>query len=617
MSRAPFDRIDPWAAATARALLSHAYRNSPATMAVQAAAAIGICVIALPPERPAYLAWLAVVLAVLALRLAANRLLGAALTGQVLANRLSWLAYAQNAGLILSAALWALLACVRMPIDDGTTRYALIIILSALAGGAVGILSALKWTGRVYVSLILLPASAVLILMGQADQALGVLGIIFWAVMIVGHRNNHALLVDAIRLRDENRELLEHVERHSHDVVRANQGLEARVHSRTLELEQLSQAAQAANRAKSQFLATVSHEMRTPLNAILGESQLLERETLTPTQRERVRVMKTASRALRQLIEDILDISQIEAGNLEVRPVDFAVETFAEDIKDLYQTTAGDHGLTLTVSNRSKPGGIRHGDQGRLRQIVGNLVSNALKFTREGGVTVEIGGNDQQMTIAVIDSGVGIDPAQQGAIFQRFVQLDGSSTRKVGGVGLGLAICQELASRMGGSLSVRSELGKGARFDLQVPMPMTHGAQPAVNSEAEFARVPAELANLLVVDDNPVNRRILAALVEPFGVRCGFACDGQEALDAWRTQTWDAIFMDIHMPGMDGIDATQAIRREEAERGLHRIPIVAVTASVLNHEAASYLEAGMDDVLPKPIEAVSLASALARCAAAA
>ena len=586
-------------------------------MAVQAAAAIGICVTALPSERPFYLVWLAVVLPLLAVRLVANRLLGAALTGQGLANRLSWLASAQNAGLILSAALWAMLACLRMPIDSINTRYVLIIILSSLAGGAVGVLSALKWTGRVYLSLMLLPASTVLILMGEADQVLGVLGIIFWGVMIAGHKNNHELLVDAIHLRDENRELLEHVERHSQAVERDNQDLEARVRSRTLELEQLSHAAQVANRAKSQFLATVSHEMRTPLNAILGESQLLERETLTPTQQERVRVMKTASRALRQLIEDILDISQIEAGNLEVRPQDFSVETFAEDLNDLYHAQASDHGLTLTVSNQSEPGCIRHGDQGRLRQIVGNLVSNALKFTREGGVVVEIGGNDQQMRIAVIDSGVGIDPAEQSAIFQRFVQLDSSSTRKAGGVGLGLAICQELASRMGGSLSVRSQLGEGARFDLDVPMPMISGAQRPAQSETEAARVPANLANLLVVDDNPVNRRILAALLEPFGVHCGFACDGQEALEAWRTQTWDAIFMDIHMPGMDGINATQAIRQEEAERGLHRIPIVAVTASVLNHETASYLEAGMDDILPKPIETVSLVSALARCAAAA
>ncbi|MBU4433652.1 MAG: response regulator [Alphaproteobacteria bacterium] len=598
------------------ALLGHAHRNSLATMAVQASAAVGICLVAQPSERPFHLGWLAVVLTLLATRLAVDRLLGLALKGGFWADRLPWLSRGHSLGLILSAGLWAALACLRIPVDSPNTRYTLIIILSAMAGGAVGVLSPLKWTGRVYVTLILLPASVILILDHAADATLGVLGVVFWIVMLVGHRNNHRLLVDALRLRDENRDLLEDLERHSQDVVRLNHHLEDRVRARTEDLERLSEDAQVANRAKSQFLATVSHELRTPLNAILGEGQLLARESLTPPQQERLGVITTASRVMRQLIDDVLDISQIEAGGLHLRPNVFSLETLAREIRELYQPLARDNGLTLTLSLAPNLAMYRRGDEDRLRQVVGNLVSNALKFTLIGGVTVKIGGDDEQLKISVIDTGVGVDAKDHETIFHRFVQVDSSSTRRAGGVGLGLAICRELTAQMGGVLTMTSARGIGARFDFTAPLPSV------VCSEVQTGEAPAQAgggapASLLVVDDNPVNRRILAALVEPFGVECGFAATGKEAVEAWRRQPWGAIFMDVHMPEMDGVEATRSIRAQESAKGLTRTPIIAVTASVLNHEVKSYRDAGMDDILPKPIEAAALADMLSRYAAAA
>jgi len=584
-------------------------------MAVQAAAAIAVCVIALPEERPFRMAWLAVVALVLALRLVADWSLGGALRGRFMANQLSLLAHGHNLGLLLSAGLWALIACLRLPHDSISARYVLIIILSGLAGGAVGVLSPLKWTGRIYISLILLPASLTLILVHGVDATLGILGLIFWVVMMVGHNNNHALLIDSLRLRDENRELLEDIARRNHETRRLNQDLETRVRARTLELECMTQEAQVANRAKSQFLATVSHEMRTPLNAILGEGQLLARDTLTEPQRAHVMAIKTASRAMRQLIDDVLDISQVEAGALQVRQAVFSLEDLIAEVRQIYGPRAAGRGLDLVLTLQPDLAPLWRGDQDRLRQIIGNLIDNALKFTREGSVTVEIGGDGTGLAIAVIDTGIGIAAADHETIFQRFAQVDSTSTREVGGIGLGLAICRELAERMGGTLAVASDLGGGARFDFRAPIAAVRASDreaPADEGEA-YGGGPA---TLLVVDDNPVNRRILAALMEPFGVECSFATSGREALEAWRRERWDAILMDVHTPDMDGVEATRAIRIEESSAHRDRTPIIAVTASVLVHEVEAYRQAGMDDILAKPIEARALAHMLSRCLAA-
>ncbi len=522
-------------------------------------------------------------------------------------------------GLLLSAGLWATLACVRIPVEDVATRYAIIIVLSALAGGAVGVLSPLKWTGRIYVSLMLLPASLTLLMNEDVDTTLGVLGLVFWVVMLVGHRNNHALLLDCLRLRDENRELLEDIARRNHHTGLANQELEIRVRARTEELERVSEEAQVANRAKSQFLATVSHELRTPLNAIFGESQLLARETLAPPQMARVNVIKSASRVMRQLIDDILDISQIEAGGLQLRLNVFSLETLTQELRELYRPMAEERGLTLVISVQPGMATYRRGDQDRLRQIACNLISNALKFTRTGGITVKITGDDETLKLSVIDTGVGVDRKDHEAIFQRFVQADTSTTRKYGGTGLGLAICRQLAELMGGEVGVDSAPGKGATFRFEAADPLRDLHRRAGRSDTcgrrRRSRQREAPTSLLVVDDNPVNRRILAALVEPFGVTCGFAASGKEAVEAWRRQPWDAIFMDVHMPDMDGVEATRVIRSEEARIGAVRTPIIAVTASVLNHEVDGYRLAGMDDILPKPIDGAALATMLARCVA--
>lgn len=579
-------------------------------MGVQAAAAVGVTLAALPSERPFYWMWLATTLAVLLVRVVVDRLLASALRDGALAKHLDGLIGAFAAGLLISAALWAILAWLRFPIDSQRTRFVIIVVLSALAGGATGVLSPLKLTGRIYISLILLPASVALLL--GPDRALGLLGVVFWLVMLAGHRNNHALLVDSIQLRDQNRDLVEALARRSRDLNTLNQELEARVALRTRQLQKATESAQSANEAKSRFLATVSHEMRTPLNAILGVGQILGRSSLDRTQREQVREMKGAARRLRMMVDDVLDLCQLDDGDLRLKPRPFALAALAQSLDDLHRPTADARGLRLTMQLEAAAGETRLGDLDRLRQVVSVLIDNALKFTQAGGVDCRIVGLGDTLRIEVVDTGDGVAPEKMAVIFERFSQLDDSTKRAAGGIGLGLALCQGLVGKMGGQMSATSEPGRGSTFTLSIPCPITTAEAP---SRLATPRIDESEAppTLLVVDDNATNRKIIAALVEPFGIACGFAADGREALEAWRRQPWDAIFMDVHMPIMDGVEATRAIRQEEDRLGRPRVPIVAVTASLLEQETANYHAAGMDDVLPKPIEASALAQMLARC----
>ncbi|WP_227878929.1 ATP-binding protein [Caulobacter segnis] len=592
------------------ALVRQASRNSVATMGVQAAAAIGVTLATQPAERPIYWVWLAATLAVLAARVVVDRMLAAALKGGPFARRLDQIVVAFSAGLLISAALWAVLAWLRFPLDSQHTRFVIIVVLSALAGGATGVLSPLKLTGRIYISLILLPASVALLL--GPDRALGLLGVAFWLVMLTGHRNNHALLVDSIQLRDQNRDLVEALARRSRDLNSLNQDLEARVALRTRQLQDATERAQSANEAKSRFLATVSHEMRTPLNAILGLGQILARSALNKKQREQVLEMKGAARRLRMMIDDVLDLCQLDDGELELKPRPFHLTALAQSLDNLHRPTAEVRGLRLTMQLEPGLGEARLGDVDRLRQVISVLIDNALKFTQEGGVDCRIHGAGDDLRIEVSDTGDGVAAEKMAVIFEHFSQIDDSTKRAAGGIGLGLALCQGLVAKMGGDMSASSQPGQGSTFTLRIPCPAIAEAPPRL-ARVSHADDEEDHPTLLVVDDNAMNREIIAALVEPFGIACGFASDGREAVEAWRRQPWDAIFMDVHMPVMDGVEATRAIRQEEGRLGRRRVPIVAVTASLLEQETAGYHAAGMDDVLPKPIEVTALAEMLARC----
>lgn len=377
------------------------------------------------------------------------------------------------------------------------------------------------------------------------------------------------------------------------------------------EAQDLAVAAQAASRAKTEFLETMSHEIRTPLNGVLGMAQTMQRDTLSARQRARLAVIGQSGAALLEVINAVLDISRIEAGKMEIARAPFDLEALADTLRQLYGGLARDKGLDFTLEIAPGAGGWRDGDAVRLRQVISNLISNAIKFTDAGEVVVRLDGDAAALTCAVTDTGMGVPQTRRAQIFDKFVQVDGSSTRRTGGSGLGLAICRELVTLMGGQIGFESPAQGGARFTFAIPCPaLGSRVQPASAEAADTAPALGGALKMLVVDDNAVNRTVLQAMLGHLGVACDVARDGREAVALWETGSWDAILMDIHMPGMDGLEAGRVIRARETAEGRARTPILAVTASVLAHETDRYLAAGMDGFVAKPIAAQRLAAAL-------
>jgi len=375
------------------------------------------------------------------------------------------------------------------------------------------------------------------------------------------------------------------------------------------EAQALAFTAQTANRVKTEFLETMSHEIRTPLNGVLGMAQAMEHSELSPIQHGRLAVIQESGQALLGVINAILDISRIEAGKMELMSAPFNLDALADTLRRLYGGLAHDKGLNFALEVSPLASGWRKGDEARLRQVFSNLISNAIKFTDRGSVTIRIDGDQAGLRCEVIDTGVGIAPEQRAQVFEKFVQVDGSSTRRTGGSGLGLAICRELVTLMGGRIDVESAPSGGARFTFDAPCPMAD-VQMEPGVDAPRSDLSDDGLRVLIVDDNATNRTVLQAMLGHLDITCGVARDGHEAVEMWRAERWHAILMDIHMPRMDGLEAGRAIRSLEASENRPRTPIVAVTASVLTHETDRYLAAGMDGFVAKPIAAQQLVAAL-------
>ena len=400
--------------------------------------------------------------------------------------------------------------------------------------------------------------------------------------------------------------------------------------AQTRDLEEAGRRAEQANVAKAQFLATVSHEIRTPMNGMLGTTELLLETQLDPIQRHLAETANQSANALLALIDDVLDLSRIEASKLTLNATTFDLHALVHEAVDLMATTARGKPIALSCTISWRTPDRVEGDPIRLRQVLVNLLHNAVKFTERGRIVLDVGvlgeaDDAVQLRFEVRDTGIGIAEDQFDSVFDAFTQVDASSTRRHGGTGLGLAIVKEIAELMGGRVGVDSRIAHGSTFWLELSLkraadPAPAPARPAMPSRPRLApgeagdAVPS--AHILLVEDDAVNQMVLAAMLEQLGCRVDIVDDGAAACDAAAHTHYDMVFMDCHMPLMDGFEATRRIRDDEARTDGTHTPIVALTALALAGDRERCLDSGMDDYMTKPVRAAQLAAAVQRWAGA-
>jgi signal transduction histidine kinase/ActR/RegA family two-component response regulator len=388
---------------------------------------------------------------------------------------------------------------------------------------------------------------------------------------------------------------------------------------RTLaQLVEAKNTAEAANTAKSQFLANMSHEIRTPLNGVITMAEIMAAGELSVPQRQKLDVVRNSSAALLLILNDLLDLSKIEAGHVELLIEDQDLSGLLREMHDSYGPMLCQKGLEPILSVTEDLRGHWRIDAYRLRQVISNLMSNALKFTAQGSIT--LGGqvnwpspDEAIVTLTVSDTGIGIPRDKIDRLFEKFVQVDGSTTRQYGGTGLGLAICRELVSMMGGKIWIESVEGEGSTFYVQLPLTRSLSAPlPAPKPTSAVTHNPHPRLKILAAEDVRANQVVLQAALEHRNIDLTLVDNGAQALEAFGLERFDLILMDIQMPVMDGLAATRAIRNKERLSGLAPTPIIALSANAMDYQIASYREAGCDDYIAKPIDLARLANAIDR-----
>ena len=407
-------------------------------------------------------------------------------------------------------------------------------------------------------------------------------------------------------------------------MVHGFNGMLDRVAARERELLAAKEAAETANRTKSEFLAMMSHELRTPMNAVLGMAELLNSTPLTERQSRYLRNINAGSSALLRILDDILNFTRVEMGELTIQHAPFALPRLVEKAVALLQETADEKGLAVKVHIDAAVPTVVIGDAGRTRQILVNLLGNALKFTDKGTVTVRVGpAGEDRVRFSVTDTGIGIDPAFRKNLYRAFSQEDTGYARKYGGTGLGLAIVKRLCDAMEGSIDMESNPGKGSTFHFELPLPAALAeARPDGNPTVAPAAVPQDepaatlpqpgKKRVLVVEDNRLNQDLVIGYLEESVYEITLAANGLKGVEMFQRERFDVVLMDWQMPEMDGLEATRRIREIEQERSSQRTPIIAVTAHAMSGDREACLAAGMDDYLVKPYSHTSLLHTLDR-----
>lgn len=470
-----------------------------------------------------------------------------------------------------------------------------------------------------YVGFILIPLMARLFYIGgEIYYTLsGMTVFLFGAIILAAYRINKSS-TDALRLSLKNEDLIKNITRASKDLENLNRSLTSEIeYVRSIE-EELKKArddAEKMSRTKGEFLANMSHEIRTPMNGVIGTLQLLEDTSLTESQREYVSIAYKSADSLLSILNDILDLSKIEAGKLEFEAIPFDLREVVKDVVALHASKAEQMGIYLNSDiDETVPKKVI-GDPTRMRQVMVNLISNAIKFTSEGGVSIRVklklkDEKDALIRVEVKDTGIGIPENKHQKLFLAFSQADGSTTRKHGGSGLGLTIVRQLVEMMKGNLGIESEVGKGSKFWFVVPLSIARDDQLLPVPLTEVAKPVVLAGKVLLVEDNPINQMVARKMLEKIGLESVLAENGKQALQCLQREKFDAVLMDCQMPEMDGFEATEIWREQEQLSSNSRVPIIAMTANVMQGDRERCLSSGMDDYLGKPVRQAELGSIL-------
>jgi len=517
---------------------------------------------------------------------------------------------------LITGACWGVTSTLMFPYDR-VEQIVLAFILAGVAASGVT-LSNVAWLYSGFVGLALVPLMVRLFYIGgEVYYALSAMTGLFMVVMILAVYRMYLASSDALRLEYTNEELIQNLTNAGVELEDMNRELTEEIEyvkRMEQELKLAKDRAEEMSQAKGEFLANMSHEIRTPMNGVIGTLQLLSDTELGPAQQEYVTTAHKSAHSLLTILNDILDLSKIEAGKLNIELIPLDLREIVSELVTLHAMTAEEKVIQLYADIDEQLPQVLIGDPTRIRQILANLISNALKFTEKGHVLIRIRvlsreGNNADIRMEVEDTGVGIQEEVIGKLFNEFTQADGSTTRKYGGTGLGLAIVKQLVEMMRGQFGVESVPGKGSTFWFEVPLEIST-EQSLKQSPDQELELKSELSgHVLLVEDNPINQMVAQKMLEKIGVESTLAADGQEALNVLEQGKFDAVLMDCQMPVMDGFEAARRIREQSLLSGL---PVIAMTANVMEGDREKCLEAGMNDYIGKPVVQADLKKTLAR-----